>query len=262
METLSLKDGEEPAGSVPLVRSVRRAAAILRSFAGRGVLSLTEVSQLSGLDKGTTRRLLLTLASDGLVVFDAATQRWGLGGVIRDLANSVADGFDVRAAAGPVLAELAADLKGTIFLSVYQDGRAVCLERIHDITGMEVRWWQIGGTLPINCGGAPKLLLSYQDPEEIARVLPEELTALTPKSITDRDALLARLEKVRAQGWELAVDDVALGLSALAVPVFDRQGRLVCAVSAAGLTPQMVRRGRPVHLERLLAAARAVAERL
>lgn len=244
------------------VRAVTRALSILNAFAGRGFMALGEIAEATGLDKGTVRRILLTLIAGRFVVQDAATQHYGLGGAIRALSASVVEHFDLRATAAPVLAEIAAELHTTMFISVYRDGAAVCLDRIHDIHGMEVRWWAVGGTLPLNCGGAPKLLLAFQPPAEIDRALSRPLTQLTPKSITDPSVLRRQIAKIRERGWEFAIDDVAVGLSALAVPVLDGDGTLVCALSMGGLTPQMARRGQPLHLARLQAAAEAVRARI
>lgn len=251
----SVRSEESGAGGV---RSITRALAILNSFAGRGFLTLGEIAQATKLDKATTRRILLTLIGGRFVVQDPATQRYGLGGAIRTLSASVVEHFDLRATAAPVLADIAAELHTTMFISVYRDGSAVCLDRIHDIHGMEVRWWAVGGTLPLNCGGAPKLLLAYQKREEIDRVLARPLTQLTPKSITDPRVLRRQLDRIRERGWEVAIDDVTVGLSAMAVPVLDSDGSIICALSMGGLTPQMVQRGQPLHLKRLQAAAEAV----
>jgi len=244
------------------VRAVTRALSILNSFAGKGLQSLAEVTVATGLDKGTTRRLLLTLMDNGFIAQDPTTQHYRLGRAIRDLATSVGDDLDLKAVALPVLTELAADLHITAFLSIYDEGDVVCLDRIHDMKGIEVHWWAIGGTLAYNCGGAPKLLLAYQEPKEIERVLKREPVALTPKSIVDRDQLRDRLARIRKRGWEFAIDDVTLGLTALAVPVQDPDGRVVCSVSMAGLTPQMIENGKPVHLERLRKSAESMARRL
>lgn len=244
------------------VRAVTRALSVLSSFSGKSVQSLAEVTNATGLDKGTTRRLLLTLMSSGFIAQDPATQHYRLGRAIRDLAANVADDLDLRSLALPVLTELAGDVHGTAFLSVYDEGDVVCLDRIHDMKGIEVHWWAVGGTLPYNCGGAPKLLLAYQEPAEIERVLRQPAAALTPKSITDKAELEASLAKIRERGWELAVDDVALGLSALAVPVRGRDDAIVCSISIAGLTPQMVARNKPVHLARVQNAAAAIERRL
>lgn len=240
------------------VRAVTRALAVLTSFGGKKRQSLAEVTVATGLDKGTVRRLLLTLMQSGFVVQDSASQHYRLGRAVRNLAASVAGDIDLRAVALPFATDLVADLHMTAFISVYDDGDAVCLERIHDMKGIEVHWWAIGGTLPYNCGGAPKLLLACQDAEEIERVLGREPTALTPKSVTDRAALRTLLSRIRRRGWECAIDDVTVGLTALAVPIRDPSGEIAGSLSIAGLTPQMIERGRPLHLGRLREAADAV----
>jgi DNA-binding IclR family transcriptional regulator len=244
------------------VRAVTRALSVLSSFAAKSRQTLAEVTVATGLDKGTTRRLLLTLMDSGFVVQDPATQHYRLGRAVRDLAADVADDLDLRAIALPVLTELASELHITAFISVYERGDVICLDRVHDMKGIEVHWWAIGGTLPYNCGGAPKLLLAYQAPDEIDRVLQRDPVALTAKSIVDRDRLRASFETIRTRNWECAIDDVTLGLTALAVPVRTPAGRIVCCVSMAGLTPQLVVGGKPVHLKRLQQAAESVERRL
>lgn len=243
------------------VRAVNRAIAILKTFPDRPRQSLAEVAEAARLDKGTTRRLLLTLMGEGFIVQDEATRQYGLGSAIRRIAAAAED-IDIRRIANPELTRLANLLSVTSFLSIYQNHGAVCLERMHDVKGMEVRWWSIGGQLPLNCGGAPKLLLAYQDEAEIDSALAGDLVQLTPKSVTDRTELRTHFAQIRKRGWELAIDDVALGLTALAVPIFNRDGAVVAALSIAGLTPQMHQRGKPLHLEQLQTAARAIADQL
>lgn len=246
----------------PNVRAVSRALDVLNSFAGKGLQSLAEVTAATGLDKGTTRRLLLTLMQKDFIAQDSVTNHYRLGGAIRELAANVQHAEDLRVIARPALLDLASDLGVTVFLSVFKDGAAVCLERLHDMRGIEVHWWAVGGALPLNTGGAPKLLLAYQTEAAIEAALDAPLTALNEESITDRATLRARLKTIRERGWECAVDDVMVGLTALAVPVLDRRGALVCAVSMAGLTPQMMQDGVPVHLARLQSAAARIEDAL
>ncbi len=251
--------GNQTSGSsVQNVRAVTRALMVLNSFAGKDLQTLAEVSNETGLDKGTTRRLLLTLMQSNYIAQDPLSHHYRLGRAIRDLASNVGDTQDLRTIAQPVLLELANEFSVTAFLSVFKEGAAVCLDRVHDMRGLEVHWWQVGSTLPLNCGGAPKLLLSYQSEEEIERRLSEPMQQLSEKSIVSKEDLRERLTVIRKRGWEFAIDDVTLGLSALAVPVLDREGKPVCAVSIAGLTPQLVKNGKPVHLRRLQEAAERI----
>lgn len=248
-----------PPGSV---RAVRRALAILVAFEAQPIMELRDVAERAGLDKATARRLLLTLMAEGFVVQDAYSQAYALGPVVRRLAGSMPDHADLRRIATPVLDNLAAELRVTAFLSVYRDGNAICLERVHDMRGMEVRWWTVGGTLPFNCGGAPKLFLALQDEAAIERALSGTFVALTPKSIMEADTLRRRLALIRRRDYEFALDDVALGVSALAVPLRDSKRQLVACISIAGLTPQMTDRGKPLQLPHLIAAARAIEAQL
>ncbi|MEC9342965.1 MAG: IclR family transcriptional regulator C-terminal domain-containing protein, partial [Pseudomonadota bacterium] len=177
-------------------------------------------------------------------------------------ASNIGSTQDLRAIAHPSLLELASSLSVTAFLSIFKEDAAVCLDRVHDMRGLEVHWWQVGGTLPLNTGGAPKVLLAYQPQEEIERLLSGPLKPLSEKSITSKDELLERLAEVRERGWECAVDDVALGLTALAVPVLDADNMPICAISIAGLTPQFIKDGKPVHLERLQQTAEHIRRQL
>lgn len=249
---------DKKTAAVQNVRAVTRALSVLNSFAGKNLQSLAQVSAATKLDKGTTRRLLLTLMHSDFIAQDPVSQHYRLGAAIRKLTSNVEDSRDLRAIAQPILLQLANDLGVTAFVSVFQDDSAVCLDRVHDMRGIEVHWWAIGGTLPLNCGGAPKVFLAYQPEEVIERILSGPLEKLNAKSITDPEVLREQLHVIRKRGWECAIDDVAVGITALAVPVFGADGQLECCVSMAGLTPQMVERGKPVFLGRLQAAAEAV----
>jgi len=245
------------------VRAVSRALAVLRAFYQEGpALSLTEVAGAAKLDKGTARRILLTLMQDGFVTLDPQSQKYSLGLEILKLAGAVPERRDLRQIASSILSRLAKSTGSTVFLSIYHDGAAVCLDQFHSDRSVEVRWWIVGGQLPMNCGAAPRVLLAYLPDDEVARVLARGTTRLTPHTTTDPDALLKELDAVRERGWAVAVDDVYEGLSAIAMPVFDPHGHLVAAVSLTGLTPHIIRNGQPAFLEELRAAVREISSNL
>ena len=237
--------------SAGTVRAVSRALAILKAFEGVDKLQLRDVAENASLDRATTRRLLLTLMAEGMVRQDEETGFYFLGPAIRRLARSVQE-VDPRQVLAPHMERIARDWSVTVFLSEYRDHRAICLERRHDHKAMEVHFWSLGGSLQINCGAGPKVLLAWQSEEEIDLMLAQPLTALTPKSVTDRKRLKAQLKLIRKRGWELAVDDVVVGLSALAVPLLNTNDQLRGCLSIAGLTAPLIKRRSPSYLERLI----------
>ena len=63
---------------------------------------------------------------------------------------------------------------------------------------------------------------------------PGELTRFTPHTICDRDQLTAALDTIRAVGYATAIDEIEVGLSAVAAPVRGANGACVAALSISG----------------------------
>lgn len=257
------RDGQ----SLARVRSVSRAMAILRCFSPeRPYLSLGEIAAQADLDAGTARRLLVTLRDEGVIGQSREKGQYCLTMQAARWAAAVPDGQSLRDVAEDRLNDFAHAARVTVLLSVLREGEAVCLARFHGHAPVQVRWWSVGGALPLNCGAAPRLLLAYMPEPARERVLSGPLVALTPRSITDRDALRAEVEKIRANGWCHAHDDVVEGLSALAAPVRDAAGTVAGAVSVGGLSPTIVDPDGmdppPAILADLLSCAADISERL
>ncbi len=253
-----VKKSTTSSGSQPgsgTVRAVSRAVAVLRAFIPeQPYRTLAEVAQAAALDKATARRLLKTLMEDGLVRQDRATQRYSLTLGVIQLAAAVHTG-GLREEARPAMAQLVKETGATAFLSVPGDEGALCLERVHGHDPVQVQWWAVGNYMPWNCGAGPRLLLALNDGDRVMTVT-RHFRALTPKSEMDPQRLREHFGQVRARGYEVAIDDVVLGLSAIAVPVRDGRGTLVAALSLGGLTHLILKdNGEPRSLDKLKAAA-------
>jgi DNA-binding IclR family transcriptional regulator len=249
---------------VPPVRAVERAVALLKAFTSdRPRLSLTALARLADLDKGTTRRLLHTLAVTGLVDFDERAQHYMLGAGVLELASAVQVGRDLREAASPILTEVTEKTGATVFLWVHHEGAALCVDRVRaPLLHIDATWFAVGARAPLNCGGGPRIILAYISVEERDRALAGELPRRTPMSETSAVKLRTAAELIRARGWELAQDDFFVGLAALGVPIFDRQGAFVGALSITSLTASIVERGDPRHVDVLKHAADRIGARL
>lgn len=246
------------------VRSVLRAIAILRTFSPeQSSLPLADIASRAKLDKATSRRLLMTLKQVGLVDQNLATQQYSLGLGILEIAAAVPSVSDLSELAADLLRALADSTGATVFLSLRRDKMAICLGRYMADTAIQVRWWDVGGSRPMNCGAAPRLLLAYAPPDEQKAIIAAGMTRFTNASEMDPGRLRADLVTIRERGWELAIDDVYEGLGAVAVPFFDNAGAFVGAISIAKLTPHITDAdGNPSHLEELQATATTLSMRI
>lgn len=245
------------------VRAVRRALAVLRSFTlSDRALALGEIAERAALDKGTTRRLLITLMTERLIEQDLATKGYSLGLGVLELASGFTPCDDLRQRAQPVLAAIAEATEATAFLGVVHDETALCIGRVDGGQAIQIRSWSIGGRMPLSCGAGPRVLLAFRPEAEIAAALARPLPALTPSSPTDPAALGEALAAIRGRGWEVGLDDVVEGIGSLGLPVRDRDGRVIAAVSISGLRPHIVADERPRHLEIMTAKVAELERRL
>lgn len=249
--------------SLPRVRAISRAVAVLRAFtASEPRLGLGEIATRAGLDAGTTRRILVTLRDARLVSQDQASGQYFLTLEMMRLAAAVPEQRDLREAAADLLEDLSARLGGTVFLAVVHNDEALCISRHMGRARVQVRWWAVGGTMPLHLGAAPRLLLATMPEAARERVLSGSASPMAGGSAVDVAALRAELVRIRARGWSYARDDVAPGLSALAVPVRDTAGRVRAAISVGGLTPMLGEPAEGAPPEGILAELLGTAEQI
>jgi IclR family pca regulon transcriptional regulator len=92
----------------------------------------------------------------------------------------------------------------------------------------------IGSRLPSYCSALGRVLLASLPPPEAAqRVNAMVRPALTPRTVHKADAVLALVTRCREDGWAGNDGELEIGVRSMAVPVFDREGRTVAAMSIA-----------------------------
>lgn len=220
--------------TLPRVRAISRAVAILRSFTpAKKYLALTEIVRATGLDAGTTRRILVTLRDEGLVNQDPVTGRYSAWTGLVDLARAVPDSLTLTNLVEPLLIRLAEETQTTVYLSIAQGKTALCTARHNGGQAIEVRWWDVGETRAFNRGTGPRVLLAYHEDAQNPEYL-EEL------GVSGDERLATELQSIRATGFIVKHDEIATGLSAMAVPLLDDDGRILAAVSTGGLKPRYV----------------------
>jgi len=227
-------------------QAIDRAAELLVGVVeSRRPVSVGELSQRSGLPKSTTSRLVGALERRGLVQ-RSGDRRVTPGPVLlrfahRDTGESLVD------LARPALRHLA-ELSGeTINLGVPTPLGVEHLaqeDTRHFVGG--TNW--VGRRVPHHVAANGKVFMAFG-----AAPVPSELERFTQRTITSRAALETDLERVRARGYATAVDELELGLAAMAAPVRDAGDAVVAALSISGptsrLTSERIERLAPLLVE-------------
>ncbi len=214
------------------VQSVDRAATILDLLAGAGELGVTDVARRLEVHKSTASRLLGALEKWDLVEQVEGRGKYRLGVGLLRLAGSAAAGLDVVEQARPVCRRLAQETGFTANLAVLSGDQALYLDQVAGSSALQSYNW-VGQRIPLHATSNGKVLLSEIDPATV-HALVGRPTAYTPNTIVDPAALDRALERVRTQGYAVAVDEFEDGLSAVAAPVRNAHGEVTASVSLSG----------------------------
>ncbi|MBC9726489.1 IclR family transcriptional regulator [Streptomyces sp. TRM68367] len=216
------------------VKSVDRAITVLEILARRGEAGVSEVAAEINVHKSTAFRLLGALEVRGLVEQAGERGKYRLGfGLVR-LAGAVTGRIDITQQSRPVCEELAEEIGETVNIAVLQEHYAVNLYQVRGPGAVAAQNW-VGQLTPLYATSSGKILLAYLAAKERAALLAATgLKKVTAHTVTAKTKLEKNLVAVRESGYAWALEELELGLHAMAAPVRNRDGDVVAALSASG----------------------------
>jgi IclR family pca regulon transcriptional regulator len=223
---------------------------------GRPSLTIAEVAKLSGLDRASARRCLLTLVNRGYATTDG--RYFELTPRVLRLGYAYLSA-PLPALIQPTLDELAGGLGESCSASVLDGTEIVYIARSSRLRLIGVGL-HAGSRLPAYCTSMGRVLLAALPQDESRAILMQsDRQQLTERTLVDVGHLVGELNRVRADGYSIVDQEIELGSMSIAVPVRNLSGRTVAAiVVAVHATPAMSARLRTD----VLAALRNAQEQL
>lgn len=242
------------------VQSVDRAVTVLEILARTGESGVTDIAAELGVHKSTAFRLVAALENRGLVEQNAERGKYCLGvGIIR-LAGAATARLDLVQESRGITRQLAAQTGETVNLAVLSDGAALYVDQVAGSSALQSHNW-VGQRIPLHATSNGKVLLSgLPDGEVVAAA--GRLRSFTPSTVTSGKRLRAAVAEVRERGYAVAVDELELGLTAVAAPIRNASGDIRASMSVSGPTFRLDRRKVEETLPVLTAAALQVSQRL
>lgn len=220
------------APATPL-QSVDRAAAVLEILARDGEASISEVATELGVHLSTASRLVSVLESRELVEQNSWRGKYRLGAGILRLASATAARLELVRLGRPVCEQLARDINETINIAVLLEHDALYVDQAAGSSALQMYNW-VGQRIPLHATSNGKVLLAYLPDTLLTSVLRPPLEQFTEQTITGVAALRAELAQVRENGSAATVDELEVGLTAVAAPIRDSEGQVVASLSASG----------------------------
>jgi DNA-binding IclR family transcriptional regulator len=248
---------DRDAAGLELIAKVNAVIGVLES---RGEASAAEIADRTGEPLSSVYRLLQSLTGIGWVDRGWRRGSYRLGLLLLTIGGQLEDRLDIRECALPSLRHLLKTTGTTSFLCVRRDTRAVCVERLEG-TAVRSLAMQLGGSLPMFVGAAPRAMLAFLPPaEQRSSLKASRLPGDPPRP--DAAAIQADIERVRRDGFAVSDGDVTPGIAALGAPVFNHRGELEAAISISGLRSQILGSSREANIDLITSSAREVSRSL
>lgn len=223
--------------ALPLARreamgGLAKGLCVIRAFSRqRRGLTLSEVANLTQLPPATARRCLLTLEELGYVL--RCERVFVLRPKVLELGSAYLESMDLEGLTQSRLEALARQTGDSAALSVLDGVDIVYVARASTRTLLRLEA-HVGSRFPAYPTSMGRVLLAGLEKEALRRYFQQAtFTAFTERTITQRPKLARRIQECRRAGYAAVEDELAYGVVAVAVPVFDAAGRVVAALNSS-----------------------------
>lgn len=244
-------------GDPNFMTSLARGLEVIQAFTPqRRVLSISQISQKTGIPRAAVRRCLYTLGKLGFVYAEDG-KNFQLRPRILSLGHAWLASTPLAKSAQPVLRQLSEMLNESCSIAILDGDDILYIARASSSRIMTIDL-DIGSRLPAWSTSMGRVLLSHLPEEQLNDTLARaHMIRYTPQTLGSVSELKEELKRVRQQGYALNDQELEMGLRSIAVPLFNPQGGVEAALNVgvhAGQVPAQELRERV--LPQLQAAAR------
>ncbi|WP_168384489.1 IclR family transcriptional regulator domain-containing protein [Acinetobacter indicus] len=203
----------------------------------RQKLSITQISERSGLSRTAARRYIRTLKFLGYLDTDEHFY-WLTHKVLR-FSSAYLSSASLPKIVQPMLNLLSTKTALSFSVTVLDEHEVVPIARSisphSESTKISPLGIHLGNRLPAYATSTGKILLACLSPEAQLQWLNKfPLKRLTPYTITDTKLFLQTLDQINQYDYCISAEEHELGIIALAVPILNLQGDTVAALNCIG----------------------------
>jgi DNA-binding IclR family transcriptional regulator len=208
-------------------------------------VNLKQLAAETRLHPSTAHRILAVMVENRLVDrIEPGTYRLGIR--LLELGNLVKSRINVRQEALVHMHRLHEELGETVNLSVRHADEVVYIERTADSHSMMRVVQIIGARAPLHITAVGKLFLAEDGPDKCADYARRTgLPRFTENTLTDTDAFMKEIDKIRRQGYAFDNEEAEKGVSCIGAGIFSDDGRLVAGLSVSAPSDRLNRAWAP-----------------
>ncbi|MBA7565318.1 hypothetical protein ES708_06994 [subsurface metagenome] len=125
--------------------------------------------------------------------------------------------------------------------SAWYNGRSICIDSIAPSRNANTHLFvEIGKEMPFHSAASAKVLLAYQSPDDIKRIINEKsLPKYTSKTIINPKKLEEHLSEIRHKGFSICNEELEEGIKAISAPVKNIDRETIASITITGLSKKL-----------------------
>lgn len=213
------------------VRALTRGLSILGLFdVDHREWTIDEMAEKTSLVRMTVYRMARTLESMAFLVRDPSTNRYRLGPAVLAMSYVADDQTKFLEAARPYLQALVEETEESVTLAIEVDGYPVCVSIMN--TTRPFRRQTATGRILGDIGTVHGKIFAASKPvSEREAIVAKPRSRTTPKTITDKDQILAELDQIARDDVAYDMEGSYIGLCSVGAPVRDQFGEVAATMS-------------------------------
>lgn len=216
--------------------SINRAINALDLLAREGPLGVRALAQRLKIPLGSVHRMLLDLEEERAVE-RTEDGLWELSHRLLEITGRQLDRVQFPRLARSFAERIARSTGETVNVNAVNGLTVVTVDKVRGDEGMQLDM-RIGSRGALHCGGAAKAILAYMDEADQERALLMPMPSFTATTITTASALRQEIARIRQRGYAIDNQEIVMGVFCVSVPILDRLGRPVGAISITGSSPK------------------------
>lgn len=221
-------------------QSVERTVLLLRTVAkyNKQGVNLSKIARDTGLHTATVHRILSALVKEGFLTYDTVSKLYHLGIELYHIGME-AHHFSICERYHPVLEKIAEKTEDTAFLLIRSGNDVLCLDRVEGEFPVRTMTIEIGARRPLGIGAGSLSLIAFLPKEEFEAILSDNQDRYFDyKNLTKKD-IYKLAKNSQKNGFVVSRGLFHEGVTSVGVPIRDRHGEIVAAITVAAINNRM-----------------------
>lgn len=227
-------EGKDPEFLSTLERGLR----VLKAFdEEHSEMTLSEVAAKTELSPAVARRCLNTLVELGYM--GKHDRKFLLRPKVLTIGSAFLSSMHVEHVCLPGLQQLRDQTGDSASLSVLSGDEILYIAHVSTDRRFRLQT-NVGTRYPFHATSMGKVLVAFMDEAQRAELLKSaRLQRFTERTLTEPEALESRFKLIRERGYDSALDELDYGIVSIAIPIFDRNRKVIAAINCSTSTTRI-----------------------